>query len=203
MKKIKYPKTFAAAGAVALGTLVIVSSVGLGQEVDPVAEGARVYGAVCGSCHNARSPIERSDRDWVTIVNQMRVRANMTGEQVRFVLAFLQAANSDWPAAGSGAMAAEAGQPSTDPPSTDPAVIARGRELVATRACLGCHVIGKEGSQVGPSLNGLLDRRDPDYVRKKLADPTFDNATSMMPNLNLIRQEIEAMLAYLATLDGN
>jgi hypothetical protein len=133
----------------------------------------------------------------------MRVRANMTGEQVRFVLAFLQAANSDRPAAGSGAMAAEAGQPSTDPPSTDPAVIARGRELVATRACLGCHVIGKEGSQVGPSLNGLLDRRDPDYVRKKLADPTFDNATSMMPNLNLIRQEIEAMLAYLATLDGN
>jgi mono/diheme cytochrome c family protein len=39
-------------------------------------------------------------------------------------------------------------------------------------------------------------------VRKKLADPTFNNATSMMPNFGLTMDEIESIVAYLNTLDG-
>ena len=53
------------------------------QEASAVSEGARVYGEMCGSCHNARSPLERNDRDWVTIINHMRVRGNLTGREVR------------------------------------------------------------------------------------------------------------------------
>ena len=64
------------------------------QDGDQVSEGARVYGTTCGSCHNARSPLERTDRQWTVIVNHMRARANLTGSETRAVLAFLQATNT-------------------------------------------------------------------------------------------------------------
>ena len=62
---------------------------------DNVAAGARVYGDVCGRCHNPRSPLERSDRAWVLIANHMRVRGNLTGKEARSVIAFLQSTNTD------------------------------------------------------------------------------------------------------------
>ncbi|GIW52222.1 MAG: hypothetical protein KatS3mg081_1577 [Gemmatimonadales bacterium] len=174
----------------------------IAQQQASVTEGARVYGRMCGRCHNPRSPLERSDRDWVTIANHMRVRANLTGGQVRDVLAFLQASNSD-PRERVG-LGETVPQPSPEvrggPPSTDPATVARGKELVAQKACVGCHVIENTGGQIGPSLNGVVQRRGADFVRRKLADPTFNNATSMMPNFGLSAEEIEALLAYLATL---
>ncbi len=168
-----------------------------------VAEGAAVYGAECGRCHNPRSPLERTDREWVVIANHMRVRANLTGGQVRRVLAFLQATNSD-PGRPTGLLAGEAGADAgvlrEGPPSTDVEMIALGSNLVTATACIGCHVIGDVGGPVGPSLNGLIKRRDADYIRQKMRDPTFDNSTSMMPNFGLTADEIEALLAYLATL---
>lgn len=181
-----------------------LSPVLLAQQPPSVSEGARVYGRMCGRCHNPRSPLERSDRDWVTIANHMRVRANLTGGQVRDVLAFLQATNSD--PRERVALGETLARPTPEvrggPPSSDPATIARGRDLVAQKACMGCHLIGDTGGQIGPSLNGVVQRRGADFVRRKLADPTFDNATSMMPNFGLRAEEIEALLAYLATLSS-
>jgi mono/diheme cytochrome c family protein len=175
---------------------------GASAQTEAIAEGARVYGSTCGRCHNARSPLERSDRDWVTIINHMRVRANMTGSQTRNVLAFLQATNGD-PSEVTAIEAAEPGAMeavSTAPPSTDPTLVDRGSTLVAEKACLGCHVVAGVGGQVGPSLDGILGRRSVQFLRQKLLDPTVDNQTSMMPNFGLTPDQIEAVLAYLATL---
>ncbi len=74
---------------------LLVANEATAQEVDPmlVAEGAAMYGATCGRCHYARSPLERTDRQWVVIMTHMRVRANLTGQQARKVLAFLMATN--------------------------------------------------------------------------------------------------------------
>jgi mono/diheme cytochrome c family protein len=191
-----------------LALLLAAPQAGAAQESAAVAEGARVYGTTCGRCHNPRSPLERSDRDWVTIINHMRVRANMTGDQVRNVLAFLQATNADprettiLPSAGPAPTPGAAEPLAEAAVSTDPAVVARGELLVRQRACLGCHVVGNEGGQVGPSLNGVVRRRGADFVRKKLQNPTFDKQTSMMPNFGLTAEEIEAILAFLATLNG-
>ncbi len=192
--------------AVVLFAATLAPSPADAQESEAIAEGARVYGAMCGRCHNPRSPLERSDRDWVTIINHMRVRANMTGDQVRSVLAFLQATNTD-PREPAMVTESREAAPVRSPqamgaPSRDPQMIARGRDLVGQRACLGCHIIGRQGGQVGPTLNGIAKRRDADYLRRKLADPTVDNATSMMPNFGLSDDEIEAILAYLASLNG-
>ena len=175
--------------------VVVTPSTMNAQEGGSLAEGARTYSRVCGSCHNARSPLERSDRDWVTIINHMRVRGNMTGAQARNVLAFLQGTNED---------------PGTitvlpAPPQVRGRVrldtIQQGKRIIAEKACLGCHVVGDEGGNIGPSLNDVIARRGVVYVHDKLADPTFDVDSSMMPNFGLTEEEIGWVLAYLATLD--
>ena len=177
------------------------------QEDASVTAGARVYGAMCGRCHNPRSPLERSDRAWVVIANHMRVRGNLTGRQVRDVLAFLQAINGDprerlqldSPTAAPGPVAEQA---LAGPASTDSVLIAKGRQLIEQKACLGCHVVRGEGGRVGPDLDGVVKRRSIAFIRQKMADPTIDNATSMMPNFGLTGDEIEAVVAYLASLQG-
>jgi mono/diheme cytochrome c family protein len=139
----------------------------------------------------------------------MRVRANLTGKELRSVLAFLQATNTD-PRERAPLSEHEStqGAPPTEPEletgpaSTDPQMITEGKTLTNERACLGCHVIGGIGGQVGPALDGVIGRRGPQFVRQKLADPTFDNASSMMPNFGLSAQEIEAIVAYLNSLNG-
>ncbi|MCH9035532.1 MAG: cytochrome c [Planctomycetes bacterium] len=55
--------------------------------------GALAWSQNCMRCHNLRNPMERSDREWDVIVHHMRVRANLTAEEHRLILRFLQSAN--------------------------------------------------------------------------------------------------------------
>ena len=55
--------------------------------------GALAWSQNCVRCHNLRNPNERSDREWDVIVQHMRVRANLTAEEHRLILRFLQSAN--------------------------------------------------------------------------------------------------------------
>ena len=176
------------------------------QQSSAVAEGARVYGNTCGSCHNARSPLERTDRQWVTIINHMRVRGNLTGGQARAVLAFLQATNTDprerAPIGEPAAAEATLPRNVSDAVSTDEQLVALGARLANEKACVGCHVVGNVGGAVGPSLNGTVSQRGAKFVRQKLIDPTFNSSSSMMPNFGLTAEQIDALVAYLATLGG-
>jgi len=196
--------------AVLLGLLTVTllrpRSAGAQDTTNQVGAGASVYGTMCGRCHNPRSPLERSDGEWVTITNHMRARANLTGSEIRAVLAFLQATNTgpgeraELPPLTIGAAAAPA--VASGPVSTDPRVVALGQALVTEKACVGCHVIGRTGGPVGPNLNGVMERRGPVFVRQKLTTPSFNNPTSMMPNFGLTPEQVEAIAAYLATLGG-
>ena len=55
--------------------------------------GAQLWMENCMRCHNLRQPRERSDREWDIIVHHMRVRANLTAEEHRLIVAFLKSAN--------------------------------------------------------------------------------------------------------------
>jgi len=192
-----------------VGTLLMVPSTASAQQGD-MARGAKAYGITCGRCHNPRSPVERSDRDWIVIMNHMRLRAGLTGQQVRDILAFLQATNQVEEAlvlAGGGligtakpAEPAEAAEPAEVLVSTDPEVIARGQALTTEKGCIGCHIIAGGGGQIGPDLDGVVATKGAEFVRHKVLDPTFDNVTTLMPNLNLSEEQIAAVIAYLATL---
>lgn len=55
--------------------------------------GARLWEQNCMRCHNYRTPASLSDSQWEIVMHHMRVRANLTGEEHRQILAFLKSAN--------------------------------------------------------------------------------------------------------------
>lgn len=55
--------------------------------------GATVWADNCVRCHNLRAPEEFNDLQWKLIVTHMRVRAGLTGQETRDVIAFLQQSN--------------------------------------------------------------------------------------------------------------
>lgn len=75
-----------------------------------------------------------------------------------------------------------------------------GHDLVQ-RWCTSCHVVDHEGrgTDAAPPLPGLLasGARTPDHLRIWLSDPH-----PPMPNLDLSRQEIENIVAYLESLQA-
>jgi mono/diheme cytochrome c family protein len=89
--------------------------------------------------------------------------------------------------------------PITSPPLTSEEA-ARGRELVAEYACLGCHEISGAGSRLGPSLDGTGDRLQPAYVHALLMDPQAVVPGTPMKNFRLWDEETRALTAYLMAL---
>lgn len=55
--------------------------------------GARAWSDNCMRCHNLRDAHELRDDQWVTTVFHMRVRGNLTGQETRDILTFLQSSN--------------------------------------------------------------------------------------------------------------
>lgn len=72
---------------------IIAMVIGLGKAISAAVSGETVYEQNCSRCHATRSPVERSDRQWKIIVNHMRVKANLTAEETKEVLKYLQASN--------------------------------------------------------------------------------------------------------------
>lgn len=64
---------------------------------DPMqfARGAKAWARTCSRCHNMRSPKELRDDEWEVSATHMRVRANLPGDMVRDIIAFLQASNNE------------------------------------------------------------------------------------------------------------
>lgn len=90
----------AAALALSLAFGGAVALTGQEEKADPVkvdplqiARGAKAWAAQCGRCHNIRSPSELSDEEWHVSVTHMRVRANIPGDTIEDIKAFLKSSN--------------------------------------------------------------------------------------------------------------
>ena len=94
--------------------------------------------------------------------------------------------------------------------SADSALVARGKNLFATRTCAGCHKFGTK--MVGPDLTGVDKRRSHEWLVRFLKNTsqmlTSDSTAiallkqwkgSRMPQPKLDDQEIDAVLAYVAS----
>ncbi|RMF13831.1 MAG: cytochrome c, partial [Candidatus Dadabacteria bacterium] len=80
-----------------------------------------------------------------------------------------------------------------------------GAQLVEKYQCRTCHRIGGEGAIFGPDLAGITKKvNDPAHVtlRLWLRDPSALRPSTPMPNFRLSDTEIEAIILYLAELDG-
>ena len=56
-------------------------------------DGALLWSENCNRCHNAPSPADYSDAQWEIIGTHMKVRANLTDEETKEIVEFLQSAN--------------------------------------------------------------------------------------------------------------
>lgn len=97
--------------------------------------------------------------------------------------------------------------------ATDEATIARGKELFATKGCVGCHKVGG-GRLVGPDLKGVTARRSPEWMAKMLLRPDLmvkqDAAAKKllaeylvpMPNQQVNPDtELPALMSYLKSVE--
>lgn len=83
--------------------------------------------------------------------------------------------------------------PVTAAPSTPPPPI-------FSQVCIACHSMNGTGGAVGPALDGIGDRRDPDYLKRWLKDPLAVKPDSKMPKLPLSDADIEALVAFLSNV---
>jgi len=58
--------------------------------------------------------------------------------------------------------------------SATPGDPVRGRAVFEARSCSGCHIVNGGGSSLGPELTEVGARRGPQYLRKKLINPSAE-----------------------------
>ena len=54
---------------------------------------AQLWSETCSRCHNVRDPSTYSREQWEVAMQHMRLRANLTGEEHRRILEFLESAD--------------------------------------------------------------------------------------------------------------
>ena len=94
MKIVKYIMAAALLTSVSAGVAVEAAEK---AKKDPmqVVRGAKSWAQTCGRCHNIRSPKELTDEEWEVSATHMRVRANLPGDMVRDIIAFLKPSNNE------------------------------------------------------------------------------------------------------------
>ncbi len=68
------------------------ASEAVGNESYMGLSGEELWSNNCLRCHNIRPPTMYSDAQWDVIVHHMRLRANITGQEQRAIVAFLKSA---------------------------------------------------------------------------------------------------------------
>lgn len=104
-------------------------------------DGAAVYRANCGRCHQARQPDELTAEQWRTVTFHMRTRALLTPKEVEAVEAFL-----------------------TTPPRTPASSKVLADPLVAER-CQRCHDVGRIDDAVATGRTEAEWRQTLDRMR--------------------------------------
>jgi hypothetical protein len=71
------------------------SGKGVTEKTDSAGQGqrgsAQLWSQNCSRCHNLRDPSSYSETQWEVIMLHMRVRANLTAQEHKAILQFLQA----------------------------------------------------------------------------------------------------------------
>lgn len=75
------------------------------------------------------------------------------------------------------------------------------RALEQRFACLGCHRIDGAGGAIGPSLDGLAERVELDYVVSMILDPAGTVPGTLMPRQPMPQREARRLARYLMALE--
>ena len=83
----------------------------------------------------------------------------------------------------------------------DPLVLA-GKRLYNELNCSYCHQIKGKGGMVGPRLDRAGVGRTEEWLTRHLTDPQSVVPGSIMPKLNLLDDEVRALVAYMKSMGG-
>ncbi|HEX9885055.1 MAG TPA: c-type cytochrome [Longimicrobiales bacterium] len=134
-------------------------------------------------------------------------RINLSNNQIWALVAFLQDQGGQVTVTGAD-LASEAPSPAAAPAPAAPASTSLDPlELLRSNACLGCHLLGDEGVQLGPPLSGIGARVTADYIRESILDPAagvsegYESVQGLMPPIfgqSLTAAQLEAIVRFLA-----
>jgi len=79
--------------ALTMGAVISTPTLASEKPAGDFGRGAMEWVNNCNRCHNVRDPKELRDDQWISTVYHMRIRAGLTGQQVRDIITFLQASN--------------------------------------------------------------------------------------------------------------
>jgi mono/diheme cytochrome c family protein len=159
-----------------------------------VNRGAGAWSNNCARCHEMRSPTEFRDDLWKPIVTHMRVRAGLTGQQQRDILAFLQASNNPLPTTVAVSVAAEPMAGAT-----------LSGKAIYNQTCIACHGASGTGSIPGvpdfTAPGGPLSKPDDVLIRNITNGFQSPGSPMAMPakggNPDLSHADVQAVLGYL------
>jgi mono/diheme cytochrome c family protein len=151
--------------------------------------GAKEWADNCSRCHNMRDPKDFRDDSWKQIVAHMRVRAGLTGQQARDILAFLQASNYTVVAATSGSEVRTKSSSLT------------GNEIFK-QTCVVCHGANGEGVIPGvPKLSERLSKSDETLLNNIKNGFQSEGSPMVMPakggNPSLTESDLKKVLSYI------
>jgi cytochrome c2 len=173
-----------------------------------LAEGGPELGGGAGLFdHSARDPFGRSAGRWAGVLGLVVVL--VVGGALIMANPALESGKAGGTADQLGQPAAAAAGPEVAPGS--PA--AEGRDIIASKPCVGCHTIpgvpGANGT-VGPNLGGVASRtkiaggavpnNGPDDLKAWIMNPPGLKPGTAMPNVGLTDDEATKIVAYLETL---
>ena len=141
------------------------------------------------------------------------MRRSLSNAQIWALVAYLQSVGGEVTVTGAdigagdggssvaaAAPGATAAAPATA--STDPV------EIMRASACLGCHLFNGQGTEMGPTFDGIGARVDADYIRESILDPGagasegFEVFLGAMPPIfgnQLTASQLEAVVQFLVS----
>lgn len=75
-----------------------------------------------------------------------------------------------------------------------------GAQAFASNACASCHKVNGIGGDIGPALNGLVNRRNESWVRAHFISPRKLSPGSIMPPYHFAEKDERDLIGYLFSL---
>jgi mono/diheme cytochrome c family protein len=80
--------------------------------------------------------------------------------------------------------------------------LARGRAVFEEFGCIGCHKLHGTGGMIGPELDSVGARRNPEWLMKHFKNPAAVSPGSAMPPFQASEADLEALTLYVLSFTG-
>ena len=81
-----------------------------------------------------------------------------------------------------------------------PDKVLEGAMIYQQQQCGMCHIVNGVGVQLGPVLNGVMERRTREWIEVQIRSPKRHSAETMMPAYDLNPHDLDGLIEYLGVM---